>query len=43
VRDLQNLVSARPSSRAASPQASSALRIQRRRTNRGRSLGYGIC
>jgi hypothetical protein len=32
LRYLQNLVSARPSSRAASPQASSALRIQRRRT-----------
>ena len=32
VRFLQNLVSARPSSRRASPRASSALRIQRRRT-----------
>jgi len=32
LRELQNLVSARPSSRAAFPQASSALRIQRRRT-----------
>jgi len=32
LRHLQNLVSARPSSSAASPQASSALRMQRRRT-----------
>jgi len=38
VRPLQNLVSARPSSSAASPQATSALRMQRRRTKplRGR-------
>ena len=43
VRHLQNLVSARPWPSAASPQTSSALRIQRRRTNRGRSPGYGIC
>ena len=32
MRDLQNLVSARPWPSAASPQASSALRMQRRRT-----------
>ena len=37
------LVSAGPWPSAASPRASSALRIQRRRTNRGRSPGYGIC
>ena len=35
-RLLQNLVSARPWPSAASPQASPALRMQRRRTNRGR-------
>jgi hypothetical protein len=35
-RRLQNLVSARPSSSAALPEAPSALRMQRRRTNRGR-------
>ena len=34
LRVLQNLVSARPWPSAASPQASSALRMQRRRTNR---------
>lgn len=43
VRDLQNLVSARPWPGAASPRAPSALRIQWRRTNRDRSPGYGIC
>jgi hypothetical protein len=36
LRPLQDLVSARPWPSAASPQAPSALRIQRRRTNRGR-------
>src|SRR4051794_22936508 len=36
VRDLKNLVSAGPSPSAASPHASPALRMQRRRTNRGR-------
>src|SRR3954470_18641583 len=36
VRVLQNLVSARPWPSVASPHASSALRMQRRRTNRGR-------
>jgi hypothetical protein len=36
LRLLQNLVSARPWVSVASPQASSALRIQGRRTNRGR-------
>ena len=43
LRPLQNLVSAGPWPSAASPWASSALRIQSRRTNRGRSPGYGIC
>ena len=43
MRLLQNLVSAGPWPSAASPRASSALRIQRRRTNRGGSPGYGIC
>ena len=36
VRLLKNLVSAGPSPSAASPHASPALRMQRRRTNRGR-------
>jgi len=36
VRGLKNLVSAGPSPSAASPHASPALRMQRRRTNRGR-------
>ena len=43
LRLLQNLVSAGPWPSAALPRASSALRIQSRRTNRGRSPGYGIC